>query len=156
MSARYSYQPKNPLTDPSSMLVTEAQAILDHLKSLGDQSVANRKLFFLVIEGVIGGIERYGNEVDSALAGNTEAVDFHRRMLWDLLRELEQLSLEDPFLMDRIGLIHLAFSAAFQRACADVAARKGSEVIRPELAWMTLSADASPPQPSGWARKPRL
>lgn len=139
------------------MLVVEARSILTRLGELEEQSINDRKLFFLVIESLIDQIERYGRELDAAMANLAVPADYQRRNLWDLLRELEQLTLDDPLLSDRIGLIRSAFAASFNRATTDLATRDSRAIAKDGLAWMTLpaSAEASPRQSSDWPRATR-
>lgn len=120
------------------MPVAEAQLILDQLRGLEDLPIVNAKKVFHVIDGLIGQIGRYGQKLDAALVKNAKATDFHRQNLCDLLRELEQLTLDDPLLLDRIGLIRAAFAAAFERATADIAAENTAPNRRNDLARITL------------------
>ena len=137
------------------MLVIEANGILDRMRELEDQPAMDKKLFFIVIEGLIGQIERYGQQLDAALASQAVPADFHRRNLWDVLRELEQLTLEDPLLLDRIGLIRVAFASAFHHATADLAARDHRSLVSDDLAWRSLPSQEPSQLSSAWTRGPR-
>lgn len=137
------------------MLVAEGHSILDRLGELETQSISDRKLFFLTIEALIGQIERYGRELDAALANQAVPADFHRRHLWDLLRELEYLTVDDPLLSDRVGLIRSAFASSFIRATTELTTRDSRAIAKDGLAWMMLPAEAPSQQSSDWPRKHR-
>jgi hypothetical protein len=105
------------------MLVTEAWRILDHLRELEERTLTDRKRTFTQIDGLIGQIEQYAHELQSALADHAEAAAAHQRNLGHLVRELGQLAIDDPLLLEKIGLIRIAFDSSFRRATADLAAR---------------------------------